>query len=86
MNEANHLRPEVKIEDIINVGRHTCIVSQVYENGDIEIVYINTTNRATVEDAQWREGKWVFKSEFGGGYADNYDRTKRFVALIRRHS
>jgi len=51
----------------------------------IEVVYLDNGKKAISEDMIWKDGKWQFKIEgTNGGYADNSDRLKSYVAQLKR--
>ncbi|MCI0447686.1 hypothetical protein L0152_31290, partial [bacterium] len=52
--------------------------------GDCEVVFIDSRNRAINRDVRWVNGNWEFvEIDDLGGYADNNDRLREFVALLR---
>jgi hypothetical protein len=87
-------KPEVKPGDWITIGKgyysKSAVVSLVYENSlfdDIEVVYLDDRDRAINEAVVWKEDHWEFKyQEPIGVYADNSDRLRKFVRILRRGS
>ncbi|MEX1014175.1 MAG: hypothetical protein WDZ80_03380 [Candidatus Paceibacterota bacterium] len=60
------------------------VVCRVYEEGRIEVVYLDRRDRAINEDAIWNGERWVFENPGpGGGYADNYNRLGQYVRKLR---
>lgn len=81
----NEITPEnVKPKDWISVGARSALVCKIYENNPnkIEVVYLDR-NRAINDDLIFKDGKWVFLYDTGGGYADNYGRLAEFVSILR---
>ncbi|MBW8000857.1 MAG: hypothetical protein FVQ80_02390 [Planctomycetes bacterium] len=81
-------KPTVAPGDWITFGNNiSAVVCTIYENtslGEIEVVYIDSRDRAINADMVWRDGKWEFKSsEVCGGYADKYTRLEQFVSKLR---
>lgn len=69
--------------DVIYIGNTRAVISQVYPDGSVEVVYLSR-DRAINEDAVKKDGKWEFKiSGPCGGYADNYPRLARYVTILR---
>lgn len=81
-------KPEVNPGDRIVVNSRSAVVCTIYPDDKhrkdtIEVVYLDR-NRAINEDAYWKDGQWQFvHSGPGGGYADNYERLARYVAILR---
>lgn len=80
--------PVVKLGDWIRLGTNLdAVVCQIYENhalGDIEVVYLDSRSRAINVDAVWEDDHWDFKYEGpSGGYADKYNRLRRYVSILR---
>lgn len=62
------------------------VVCSVYPDkpGTVEAVYIDQRKRAINEDFVWKEDHWDFaRSGVSGGYADNYDRLREYVTILR---
>jgi hypothetical protein len=80
--------PTVELGERINVGRpgRSAVVCNIRNLGDIEVVYLDR-DRAINEDVVWRDGAWDFKrSSPAGGYADNSERLRHYVGILRRGS
>ncbi|MCU7974894.1 hypothetical protein L5M43_06320 [Shewanella sp. SW36] len=83
--------PSVCAGDIFRFGighpRKKAVVCNVYtetEPLEIEVVYLDTKNRAINEDMFWNGEEWKFKIDGpNGGYADNYERLAVFVSQLR---
>jgi hypothetical protein len=80
---------EVKKKDVIFKGEWPekvlkLVVCRVYDEQNIEVVYLDYRNRAINEDMVLKDGKWEFKiSGPCGGYADNYPRLSEYVKILR---
>lgn len=83
--------PSVGLGDVIRFGssypRKKAVVCNVYTETippEIEVVYLDSQNRAINEDMVWNGEYWEFKCTGPcGGYADNYERLARFVSQLR---
>lgn len=50
-----------------------------------EVVYLDDRIRAINEDVVWKGQYWEFlQPDVRGGYADQYDRLREYVAILRR--
>ena len=80
-------RPAVEPGDWITVCVNpgvNAVVCNVYENSDIEVVYLNG-RRAINEDVVWLNNCRQFKKQGpSGGYADKYSRLSDYVAQLRK--
>ena len=88
--------PKVSARDWITVGKiigrfrgpYDAVVCHVYdepspEGGDLEVVFLDETNRAISRHVKWIENNWEFIEGEWGGYADKYNRLKSFVQILR---
>lgn len=84
--------PNVSPGDQIMVGEKGnvhAVVCNVYDGmsangGNIEVVYLDNRNRAINEDVKWMGTYWEFAIKGPcGGYADNYDRLRHYVGILR---
>lgn len=74
----------IKPLDIIMIGQTRAVVSKVYENGSVEVVYKNAGKHVN-EDAVFLDEEWKFKYEgVGGGYADKYPRLANAIRILDR--
>ncbi|MCK4796366.1 MAG: hypothetical protein KAT05_03235 [Spirochaetes bacterium] len=78
-------RPVVKPGEWVYVDSGiNAVVCNVYENNDVEVVYLNG-RRAINEDVVWLNNCWQFKKQGpSGGYADNYSHLSDYVAQLRK--
>lgn len=82
--------PRVKPGERVHVGKPgrdavVCTVHTGSPIGDVEVVYLDDSNRAINEEVVWRDGGWQFKhSGPSGGYADNYARLHYYVRILRQ--
>lgn len=73
-------KPTVSPGDSINIGTNSAIRAVVCQllngtSGDLEVVYLDNSNRAINENVKWTGTHWKFVRQGpGGGYADNYPR------------
>ena len=77
---------QVQPEEWITIGIRDAVVCTVYKDKSdgIEVVYLDDRDRAINEDIRFVNNKWEFVSQgSNGGYADNYDRLSKFVAILR---
>lgn len=75
----------VKLLEIIMIGDRRAIVSELYEDGSVEVVYFDSGKHIN-EDAINVDGKWEFKNKgVGGGYADNYPRLQDAIRALGKH-
>jgi len=71
-----------KVFDIIMVGNRRAIISEIYKDGDVEVVYEDSGKHIN-EDAIWEEDRWKFKTDsVSGGYADNYQRLQDAIRAL----
>lgn len=78
----------VSPEQWVSIGKNSpgisAVVSQVYNESNIEVVYLDSKNQAINEDAIWSVDHWKFKHQgLCGGYADKSDRLRRSVGILR---
>lgn len=74
---------EVKVGNVINIGQLRAVISQIYDDENIEAVYFDG-KRHINEGAVKKDGKWEFKlSGACGGYADNNPRLAEFVFILK---
>jgi hypothetical protein len=68
-------RPEVKLNEIIYIGKIKCIVRRIYESdspfGVGEVVF--EADKPTSHDFDWQDGRWIFpeRPDYGGYVAEN---------------
>jgi len=75
---------EVKLGQWIRVGIKDAVVCSIYDEANIEVVYLDDRDRAINEDAVLQNDKWEFKvSGACGGYADKYSRLNEYVSILR---
>jgi hypothetical protein len=76
-------RPEIKLGGWIAVGSTSCVVADVRDNGDCEVVF--NSSKPTNCDARWNGESWAFvESGDYGGYADKYSRLSLYVQILKR--
>lgn len=75
----------VKPLDIIFIGNTRAIISKVYQDGSVEVVY-KSSGKHINDDAILVDSKWKFKNNngIGGGYADNYHRLRDAISALER--
>lgn len=74
----------VKRLDIIYINDTRAVISKLYEDGSVEVVYSNNGKHIN-EDALLVNDKWEFKhKELGGGYADKYPRLQDAIRALDR--
>lgn len=74
----------VELLDIIRIGNTRAVVSEIYEDGSVEVVYSNAGKHIN-EDAILVDDKWEFKYKgVGGGYADKYPRLQEAIRVLER--
>jgi len=86
--------PSVKPGDWIHMGGYpgldlvVCNIRQpefIEHSGHLEAVYLDERNRAINVDVRWDGERWVFvRPQPDGGYADNYQRLRDCVQILRR--
>jgi len=83
-------KPDINPGDWIYVGdkgQVNAVVANILDgtSGDCEVVYLDQKECAINEEVKWNGKCWEFlHSGPCGGYADNYDRLREFVAILRR--
>lgn len=71
----------IKYLDRIKASDNDAVVSKVYEDGKVEVVYKN--GQVVYEDAHLVDGKWEFVHKgAGAGYAKGKDRLRDAVAKL----
>lgn len=85
MNE----KPNVKPGECVKLGSRDAVVCQIFRDeyikDGIEVVFIDDRNRAININVFWNGKKWQpVRDDGSGGYADNYDRLREYVAILRR--
>lgn len=80
-------QPELKPSDLIEItGSHripAIVTSDVFE-GAYEVVYLDETGKAIVEEVQWVDGEWKFLHLTPRRIdAENLERFRPFVKLLR---
>jgi hypothetical protein len=83
--------PSVCSGDVLRLGstfpRKKFVVCNVYPEKnplEIEVVYLDTQDRAINEDMVWNGDNWEFKCTAPcGGYADNLARLAGFVSQLK---
>jgi len=81
MNEKTKPRPSVKPFDWIVIGKTPCVVCNIHESGDIEVVH--NPGKPSNDDAFWDGERWDFRPG-ASGYADKYPRLSAFVSELKR--
>jgi hypothetical protein len=83
-------RPEITPGEWISIGekspRVKAVVCTIYNEPpfDCEVVYLDERNRAINEGVKWTGTYWDFAHQgASGGYADNYARLSRYIAILR---
>jgi len=78
-------KPDVAPGEWIYVNGVSSVVCQIFKTTppDIEVVFMDK-GKAVNKDAKWDRDRWVFASNDLGGYADDYQRLARFVAILRQ--
>jgi len=76
-------RPEIKPGDWIFVGSTSCVVANVRDSGECEVVF--NSSKPTNREAFWNGESWAFvESGDYGGYADKYNRLNPYVQILKR--
>lgn len=81
-------RPIVKAGDWVVVGKNGthAVVCTVFSNeelkDEIEVVFIDSRDRAINRHIRWNNEYWEFVGDLGG-YADKYDRLRKYVRILR---
>ena len=74
----------VKLLEIILIGNTRAVISEIYDDGSVEVVYSDSGKHIN-EDAVLVDGKWEFKYKgVGGGYADKYPRLQDAIRALGR--
>lgn len=79
---------EIKEGDWIRIGKgmqgRDAVICRVKSDASAEVVYLDR-DRSINEDVEWKNDHWDFKNPGPcGGYADNSDRLKQFVQILRQ--
>jgi hypothetical protein len=74
-------RPPVKTFDWIVIGKTPCVVANLLEGGDIEVVH--NREKPSNDNAYWTGSEWDFRPG-ASGYADKYPRLAAFVSELKR--
>lgn len=75
----------VKLSEIIKIGNTRAAISEIYDDGSVEVVYLNSSGKYTNEDAILVNDEWEFKDKgVVGGYADKYPRLKDAIRALGR--
>lgn len=83
--------PEIKPGQWISIGENSikAVVCNVFDSSNafgerLEVVYLDSRNRAINEDVIWSGEIWRFKNSGpDGGYADRSQRLRRYVGILR---
>lgn len=74
----------IKEWEIINIWDKICIISSIYNEKEIEIIYIDYQNRAINEDAILINNQRIFKNILPSWwYADKSTRLRKYVNELR---
>ena len=83
-------RPEIAPGEWISIGEKSAtvnaVVCTVYNEPPYacEVVFLDERDRAINEEVKWAGDHWEFAHQGpSGGYADNYSRLSRYVAILR---
>lgn len=78
-------KPAVTLGQWIAIGPNLrAVVCTIYENENVEVVYIDHKGKAINEDAKWTGETWDFVIQGPcGGYADNSPRLQTYVGILR---
>lgn len=73
----------VKYLDRVRVNGKDSVVSNIYSERTIEVVYVDDLGRDIYEDAHMVDGSWKFTHDGpAGGYARGKDRLKEAVQKL----
>jgi len=76
-------RPKINPGEWISVGSTSCVVANIRDNGDCEVVF--NSSKPTNREAQWNGDTWEFVEPGDyGGYADKYHRLSLYVQILKR--
>lgn len=76
-------RPKINPGEWILVGSTHCVVANIHDNGDCEVVF--NSSKPTNCDAHWDGQAWVFIESIDyGGYAEKYSRLNPYIQILKR--